>query len=200
LLPGGLVGGFHFNSVRGRVIPTSTGPISAHSSSGRARYAGLLVRAEKRLARRTRVLASYALSSDVGIRIGGSGFNNDNWFDSFGPLDRDRRHILNVSAVVVELPKRLQAGFNSSYYSKLPFTAYLTTFDLNGDGYPNDVLPGTKVNRFHRGLGKSDLARRTEEFNRNLAGSRTPRGQLIPRVTLPANYEFGDSYLSQDLR
>jgi len=101
---------------------------------------------------------------------------------------------------VVELPKRLQAGFNSSYYSKLPFTAYLTTFDLNGDGYSTDLLPGTKVNRFNRGLGKSDLARLIEEFNRNLAGSRTPRGQLIPRVTLPANYEFGDGYLTQDLR
>ncbi len=190
-----------FNSVRGPVIPTSTGPIIAHTSSGRARYAGLLVRAEKRLARRTQVLASYALSSDVGLRTGGNvvGFNNDNWFDNFGPLDRDRRHILNVSAVV-ELPKRLQAGFNSSYYSKLPFTAYLNNFDLNGDGYSTDALPGTKVNRFQRGLGKSDLARLVEEFNRNLAGSRTPRGQLIPRVTLPANYEFGDSYFTQDLR
>ena len=61
-------------------------------------------------------------------------------------------------------------------------------------------LPGSRVNRFNRGLGKSDLARLVEEFNRNLAGTRTPRGQLIPRITLPSAYELGDCRLSQDLR
>jgi hypothetical protein len=56
------------------------------------------------------------------------------------------------------------------------------------------------VNRFNRGLGKEDLARAVEQFNQNFAGGRTPRNQPIPLLTLPAHYEFGDNYQSQDLR
>ncbi len=81
----------------------------------RARCTGLLVRLEKRFSGRTQFLASYAYSSNVGINR----VNNDNWSEGYGPLDRDVPHILNLSAVV-ELPWRLQLGFNSSYYSKPP--------------------------------------------------------------------------------
>jgi hypothetical protein len=72
--------------------------------------------------------------------------------------------------------------------------------DLNGDGTDGDVLPGTRENQFNRGLGRQDLTRLVEEFNRNLAGKRTPRNQPIPRITLPSDYEFGDDYVTQDLR
>jgi hypothetical protein len=37
-------------------------------------------------------------------------------------------------------------------------------------------------------------------FNQNFAGRLTPRNQPIPRITLPTDYEFGDNYLTQDLR
>jgi hypothetical protein len=207
-VPSGLVDYNHFFSVRGPVIPAcvgagrdnpqalcSAGPITVVDHFDRARYRGLLVRVEKRFSGRTQFLASYAYSSNVGTNR----VNNDDWLEGYGPLDRDVRHILNLSAVV-ELPWRLQLGFNSSYYSNPPFTAFVAGMDFNGDGTDGDALPGTSVNRFNRGLGKEDLRRLIEDFNRNFAGRLTPRNQPIPRLTLPADYEFGDNYLTQDLR
>ncbi len=198
----------HFFSVRGPVIPVcvgaqrddpqalcSAGPIMVIDEFARATYRGLLVRLEKRFSRHTQFLASYAYSSNVGDNR----INNDNWSEGYGPLDRDLRHILNVSAIV-ELPWGLQLGFNSSYYSTPPFTASVTGLDFNGDGTDGDALPGTNVNRFNRGLGKDDLRRLVGEFNQNWAGRRTPRNQPIPRITLPSEYEFGDNYQTQDLR
>lgn len=198
----------HFFSVRGPVIPVcvgtqrddpqarcSTGPIMVVDDFARAKYRGLLVRLEKRFSGGTQFLASYAYSSNVGTNR----VNNDNWLEGYGPLDRDVPHILNLSAVV-ELPWRLQLGFNSSYYSKPPFTAFVTGLDFNGDGNDGDALLGTSVNRFNRGLGKEDLRRAVDSFNQNFAGRRTPRNQHIPRITLPTDYEFGDNYLTQDLR
>lgn len=198
----------HFFSVHGSVIPLcnsaqiddpkalcSAGPIMVIDEFGRARYTGLLVRLEKRFSSRTQFLASYAYSRNVGTNR----VNNDNWFEGYGPLDRDVPHILNVSAVI-DLPWKFQLGFNSNYASKPPFTAVVTGLDFNGDGTDGDALPGTSVNRFNRGLGKDDLRRFVEEFNQNFAGRFTPRNQPIPRITLPTDYEFGDNYLTQDLR
>jgi len=108
---------------------------------------------EKRFSRTTQFLASYAYSKNVGTNR----VNNDNWSEGYGPLDRDVPHILNLSAVV-ELPWGLQLGFNSSYYSKLPFTTFVAGLDFNSDGTDGDALPGTSVNRFNRGLGKEDLS------------------------------------------
>jgi hypothetical protein len=199
----------HFNSVRGPALPRcsgsppydpkalcSAGAITVRPSAGRSHYKGLLVRVDKRFSRRTQFLVSYALSSNIGLT---SVRNLDNWFDSFGPLASDRRHLLNVSGVI-NLPRGLVASFISSISSRPPFTASLANLDFNGDGINGDVLPGSRENQFNRGLGKSDLARLVAEFNQKLAGTTTPRNQPIPRITLPARYEFGDNFFSQDLR
>ncbi len=200
----------HFNSARGPVIqrcttdaqrndpraPCSSGTVNVSTSAGRARYTGLLVRVEKRLSRHYQFLVSYAYSSNVGVN---SVLNNDNWFENYGPLDRDVPHILNLSAIV-DLPWKFRLGFNSSYYSRPPFSAFVEGIDFNGDGTNGDALPGTGVNKFNRGLGKEDLRRLVDEFNQNLAGKLTPRNQPIPRIILPADYEFGDNYVTQDLR
>jgi hypothetical protein len=199
----------HWNSVRGPVIPRcspaqqkdvkaqcSAGEITFHTSAGRSHYKGLLVRVDKRFSKRTQFLASYALSSNVGLE---NVHNKDDWFDSYGPLSSDQRHILNISGVV-DLPRGFQISFISSVASKAPFTAFVSGIDFNGDGTNGDVLPGTKWNQFNRGLGKSDLIRLVDEFNRTHAGTKTSRGQLIPPITLPSNFEFGDGFSSQDLR
>src|SRR5262249_48157901 len=125
--------------------------------------------------------------------------NKDNWFDSWGPLAGDQRHVLNISGIV-ELPWGFQASFISTVATRTPFTATLSALDFNGDGTNGDVLPGSKTNQFNRDLGKADLQRLVDSFNQTLAGSRTPRGQLIPRITLPSSYEFGDNRVTQDLR
>jgi hypothetical protein len=204
-----------YNSVR-QVLPTCTmaqrsdpralcslGPIMIETPFGRARYRGLLVRADKRFLRRLQFLGSYAYSSDVGTSLG-HGFNNDNWFESYGPLpDRDFRHILSLSGIV-QLPSRFQLGFSVTYNSKPPFSVFLgstsTGNDLNGDGTYGDLLPGTRVGQFNRGLGKDDLVRLVNEFNQDYAGKTDAAGRPLHTITLPASYELGNRLLTHDLR
>src|SRR5262249_26101202 len=183
----------------------SAGPIQVNWTGGRARYEGLLVRVDKRFSRNIQFLGSYALSSSLGINaFTGSGFNLDNWFESYGPIDgRDQRHILNLSGVF-ELPKRFQLSFITSFGSKYPFSPYLgaglTGLDLNGDGIGGDILPGAKSFAFNRSLGKADLVRLVNDFNLNNADKQDVGGRSIPPITLPTSYEFGDYFFTQDLR
>jgi len=183
----------------------SAGPITFDNTTGIAQYKGLLVHLEKRFSRRTQFLASYALGSYKGTngpgggQFPGTGFNNYNWFESNGPLPTDLRHILNVSGLV-ELPRRFQLSFTVSAYSRPPFSAYVSGIDFNGDGTQNDLLPGTRVNQLNRGLGKDDLARIVQSYNQEFAGHLTASGQIAPRLTLPANYSFNDSFFTEDLR
>ena len=212
------------NSVHTPVIPVCTeqqrnnvmavcsnGNIYFDTTVGRARYKGLLVRVEKRFSRQAQFLASYALGSYVGTNgtgLGTSeapggrvfGFNNDDWFENHGPLPTDVRHILNLSGIA-NLPWRLQVAISVSAYSRPPFAPYVNGMDFNGDGTINDLLPGTKVNQFNRGLDKDDLVRLVDSYNQEFAGKPTLGGQkAAPRVTLPADYAFGDSFFTQDLR
>jgi hypothetical protein len=204
-----------FNSAQGPVIPRcspaqkndvtaacSNGQITFDNTTGIAQYKGLLVRIEKRFSGRTQLLASYALGSYNGSNgpgIVGGGFNNDNWFENYGSLPTDLRHILNLSGIV-DLPRRFRLSFSMSAYSRPPFSAYVSGIDFNGDGTTSDLLPGTKVNQFNRGLGKDDLARSVAQYNQQFAGKPTIGGQIAPTLMLPANYSFNDKFFTQDLR
>ncbi len=198
-----------WNSAAGPVLPPcvgqqvldprircSTGPIQVQFSAGRSRYTGLLVKLDRRWSRGFQFTLAYALASSVGL----SGvINNDNWFESYGPTVGDRRHSLTVSGIV-DLPWGFRLSSISTFMSKPPFRAQLFGLDLNGDGTINDLLPGTKWNELNRGLGKSDLRRLVDAFNASSAGQRTPTGQVIPRVTLPADFDLGDRFFSVDIR
>jgi hypothetical protein len=190
----------------------STEAMYFDTTIGRARYAGLLLRAEKRFSHGTQLLASYALGSFVGSNGTGTGtteaaggrvfgFNNDDWFENYGPLPTDQRHILALSGMV-ELPLELQLAVNVSAYSAPPFAPYVRDMDFNGDGTVNDLLPGTSINQFGRGRGKDDLARLVDEYNRRIADRKTPgpNGQTAPTLRLPDVYSFYDSFFTQDLR
>jgi hypothetical protein len=63
-----------------------------------------------------------------------------------------------------------------------------------------DLLPGTTVNEFNRGLGKADLRPLVDSFNRIYAGKTDSHGTPIPLVTLPTHFEFGDPLVTQNLR
>jgi Carboxypeptidase regulatory-like domain len=212
-----------FNSAQGPMIPRcrqaerddldalcSNGPIMFDTTSGRAQYVGVLVRAEARIARRAQFLGSYALGSYVGsngtttgtVEMSSgraSGFNNDNWFENYGPLPTDLRHILNLSGYV-ELPWRFQVAFSLSATSRPPFTAWLEDVDINGDGTNDDLLPGTKVNELARGLDEEDLQRLVEGYNQRFADRALCCGQTAPRVTLPSAYAFNDNFFTSDVR
>jgi hypothetical protein len=145
------------------------------------RYNGLLLRVEKRFSRHLQFLASYAPSSNVGsnaIRASqavSGGFNNDNWFENYGPMNTDQRHVLNVSGFI-EAAARLPAFHKRHllHYSQPPFAVFVGGMDFNGDGTRNDLLPGTKENQFNRGLGKDDLTRLVEQFNQQSPGRAPP--------------------------
>jgi hypothetical protein len=202
----------HFNSAHGPVIPgcltdverndphaqCSTGAINVQMNAGRATYKGLLLQADKRFSRGFQLLGSWAYSSNTGTNTG-NGFNLDDWQSNRGSLDRDLTHIVNLAGVV-QLPWRFQLGFNFSYASAPPFSAFVGGSDFNGDGTTNDLLPGTTVNRFNRGLGRAELESRVAQFNQIYAGTVDPKGAPIPRLVLPSRYRFGDNSQSLDVR
>jgi hypothetical protein len=101
---------------------------------------------------------------------------------------------------MMRLPWQLQLGFNFSYSSAPPFSAYVGGIDFNGDGTTGDLLPGTTVNAFNRGKGRADLERLVAQFNQTYAGTKDAQGTAIPPLTLPAHYSFGDNFHTLDLR
>jgi len=208
---GGAVDLNHFNSIQGPVIPKCTGAqrndpqaicslgvIDVQEWQGRATYKGLLLRAQKHFSRGFQVLGSYAYSSNTGTN-NGNGFNLYNWLQNTGPLPNDYTNLLNLAAVT-QLPRRFELGINFSYSSAPPFTAYVGGIDFNGDGTQGDLLPGTTVDAFNRGMGRSDLERLVAQFNSAYAGRKDGAGRPIPHLTLPANYGFGNAFNSLDLR
>jgi hypothetical protein len=210
---GGWIDVNHYDSVRGPVIRKcdttapeaddpqalcSRGPINVQVAPFRFTYKGLLVRAEKRLSHRVQVLGSYAFSSNSGTSVG-NGFNLDNWLQNTGPTPTDIRHIVNIAGAL-PLPWHFDLGFNFSYASFPPFTAYVSGIDFNGDGTVDDLLPGTTVNAFNRSMGRANLERLVGAFNERYAGTTDAHGTSIPRLTLPASYSFGDNYQTLDLR
>jgi hypothetical protein len=208
---GGSIDVNHFNSIRGPVIAVCTagqrddpravcslGPINVQEAPYRFTYKGLLLRADKRFSRGFQMLGSYAYSSNTGTNVG-NGFNLDNWLQNTGPTASDFTHILNVAGMT-RLPWQFDLGFNFSYSSAPPFSAYAGGIDFNGDGTTGDLLPGTTVNAFNRGMGRADLERLVSEFNQTYAGMKDAQGTSIPRLTVPALYSFGTNFHTLDLR
>ena len=163
-------------------------------------YKALLVKLDKRFARRYAFTASYALSS-----LRGFDYTRDlnNLFGNSGYLNADARHVFALNSVL-DLPYGFQAGFIANLNSSQPFSATLNGLpadtDINGDGTGNDLLPGFGFNKGNRGISVSDLRRLVDAYNQNFAGKTTPRGGTMPTVTLPSNYQFGDIFQSYDAR
>jgi hypothetical protein len=210
---GGAIDVNHFNSARGPVLPKCTdaqrndpqalcslGMIMVQEAPYRFTYKGLLVRAEKRLSNGFQVLGSYAYSSNTGTNASNSnGFNLDNWLENKGPVAGDLTHILNVAGTM-RLPWAFELGLNFSYASAPPFSAFVGNIDFNGDGTKDDLLPGTTVNAFNRGMGVADLERLVAQFNQTYAGTKDAAGRSIPALKLPARYSLSDDFHSLDLR
>ena len=183
----------------------SNGPMYFDTTLGPGALSRSAVTAGKAtVASRTQFLGSYAIGSFVGTNGTGTGtseaaggrwfgFNNDNWLENDGPLPTDLRHILHVSGVV-ELPWRLQIAVAVSAASAPPVAPYVGGMDFNGDGTVNDLLPGTTINQFGRDLGKNDLTRLIDEYNQQYAGKPTADGLRAPRLALPDDYSFSDSF------
>jgi hypothetical protein len=173
----------------------SNGSITFWTPGGRETYNALLVKLDKRFSHRYLFGASYALANRQ--TINGTIPNLDNYFESYGPSGA--RHLLNVSALI-DLPWKVQLGIISAMSSRGPVMPTIANVDLNGDGTSTTPIPGVSFNCFNRGCDKDDLVQAVAQFNQQYAGKRDARNQVIAPITLPANYEFGDAFSSQDLR
>lgn len=173
----------------------SSGSITFWTPAGRSVYNALLVKLDKRMSNRFLFTASYALTAQSGY----NGIANlDKWNSTWGP--QGSRHIINISGIV-DLPLGLQLGIISSMATRGPLMPSVTGVDLDGDGTTTEPIIGAKsYNCFNRGCGKSDLSAAVALWNQTYSGKTDSRGQNIPQLTLPTDYEFGDNFSSQDIR
>jgi len=225
--PGGFFGASvdfnHFNSVAGPAIPACTptqandpnaqcsnGPINFWWPGATSKYQALLVKVDKRFSRRYQLTASYALQDSKSVLDVTQDLNN--FFATYGP-DLPR-HNLNISGAV-DLPWRFQVSLISAFLSHPPIAPTIGglsntgNLDTSNGGYGSFlVLMGREYSGF---ISKSDLAALVNRYNTTIAGTLTPGGkaglvivqgkpQTYPTIALPANYELGDVFSSQDVR
>jgi Carboxypeptidase regulatory-like domain len=164
---------------------------------GRSVYNGLQVSLKSQLehplpgVKHADLTFSYALSrfdslvADQDFINNATDFNNPTKF--FGPNGLDRKHQLSAGGYF-DLPFTTRLGFITHYYSPLPQTLTIPVgatagaifqSDVTGDGTIGDVLPGTNVGSFGRGISPGDLNNVINNFNKNFAGQLTPAGQAL---------------------
>lgn len=118
--------------------------------------------------------------------------NNLNFNEDFGPNALDRRHNLTISASL-----DLIGGFRLDqiyrFSTSPPINLFVPNFDganglftsdINGDGGGNpprgDLLPGTNIGNFGRGIGSlRELNEIIANYNSTQAGQLTPHGQRL---------------------
>lgn len=104
-------------------------------------YKALLVKVEKRMARRHQFLVSYTLSKAdddnfIGTRVDVYGYSKVRRAGA-----ADRRHRL-VASGIAQLPFDAQVSVIGDFRSSLPFTPSSTLGDLNNDTLTGDLPPG----------------------------------------------------------
>jgi hypothetical protein len=177
----------------------STGSVTFWVPQGRTVYNALLVKLQKRLSHRYQYTASYALQQQ--LTVNAPTLNLDNYFSTYGP--NLPRHTLNVAGLG-NLPYGIKLSINVSIISRPPVEPVVAGYDLNGAGSTTLpitlAVPGSQYNCFNVGCGKSDLQKMVDTFNSTLAGTKDARGTVIKPISLPSNYNFGDSKLNTDVR
>jgi hypothetical protein len=172
----------------------STGAITFWTPAGKTTYNGLLVKLDKRFAKRYQFTASYALTDQHGYN---GIYNMDKYNTSWGP--QLARETLTLSGIV-DLPWGFQVGLISTMSGKGPAEPTIGNVDLTGSGVSTTPLPGLSFNCLNRGCSESDLAAAVASWNNTYAGKKDARGSTIPGIILPPNYTLGRNFNSQDLR
>jgi hypothetical protein len=115
-------------------------------------------------------------------------FNHTNFY--FGPSSLDRTHQISFGPVFT-LPHGLLFSTIGRFASPLPLTLYVPQAggggvageifrsDTTGDGTVGDVLPGTHIGAYGRGITSSNLNQVITGYNRNFAGAITAAGQQL---------------------
>lgn len=118
--------------------------------------------------------------------------DNHNVNRYFGPSTLDRTHQVSFGGYV-SMRGGFQLGIMSHFYSPLSTTLTVpdTTqageifrTDFTGDGTTQDVLPGTHVGNFMRGINASNINTVISKYNANFAGQATPAGNVLVQNNL----------------
>ncbi len=180
--------------------------------SGRAEYNGLQlsfkqdVQTPTRYIRNMNMQVSYSLSRYVALAQDNDFINIATDFNHplryLGPNGLDRKHQLSFGGSM-DLPYKFRLGLIGHFYSPLPVTPTLSptgnaggifVTDITGDGTGDgsfasnggygDVLPGTGIGSFGRGINASNLNTYIQNYNNSLTsngglGALTPAGQVV---------------------
>jgi len=172
----------------------STGSITFWEEGARGTYTALLVKVDKRFAHRYQFTASYALQSQMGLN---GTADLGNWDSTWGP--QAPRNILHIVGTV-QLPWGFSLGLISSTSSLGPVMPVIGGIDINGNGSGETPLPGLSYNCLNISCGVGDLEKAVATWNATNAGHLDGTGKTMPKLTLPANFNLGRPFNSQDMR
>ena len=139
--------------------------------------------------------ASYSLSrldsmaTDQDFGGGVTDFDNYNYYYGPSALDRTNQFSFGgVARIVKGLQLSLIVHADSPLSTtltvppgaqRLPTTAQIFQSDLDGDGTTGDVLPGTNIGSFGRGVNGKNINTYINSYNAKYAGQITPAGQAL---------------------
>jgi hypothetical protein len=122
----------------------------------------------------------------------------------FGPSVLDRTHQLSFGGYA-NLPAGFQLGTIAHFWSPLAVSLVVPNTnigpgeifrtDFTGDGTVQDLLPGTHVGNFDRGINAGNINSYISAYNSTYAGQATPAGQVLINnglFTLKQLQQMGD--------